>query len=172
VQSDPIGLRGGSNTYSYAGSSALAHIDPLGLDYGFAVDPAGAGGNGHTTLYFQDKTGKWYSFDQGATGETSSGGNLGFLGGSDAPGGVGIKPVDGPPKGTALFPSSRDTDASIANCARISQEGHRNGSSEYNLYGNNCTDAATNVLSCAGIDFYNPPFTVRPNSWFKELTGK
>jgi RHS repeat-associated protein len=33
VESDPIGLAGGQNTYSYAGAAPLSTIDPLGLDW-------------------------------------------------------------------------------------------------------------------------------------------
>ncbi len=45
-QSDPIGLRGGSSTYSYVGSSPLRFVDPLGLVKwrGYAHGIAGGGG--------------------------------------------------------------------------------------------------------------------------------
>jgi RHS repeat-associated protein len=41
VQSDPIGLRGGVNTYSYALQNPVQYIDVLGLDVNFCYYPDG-----------------------------------------------------------------------------------------------------------------------------------
>ncbi|KRA82123.1 hypothetical protein ASD78_02335 [Lysobacter sp. Root667] len=41
VQSDPIGLRGGINTFSYAGNSSLSSMDPFGLATQYGIGPSG-----------------------------------------------------------------------------------------------------------------------------------
>src|SRR5262249_3938759 len=66
VQSDPMGLFAGVNTYGYVGQNPLRRIDPWGLDYqaSFGVGVTAAlvmlGGGGNLSVGINIPTNPWY----------------------------------------------------------------------------------------------------------------
>lgn len=161
------------NRYVYALNNPYKFTDPDGRDVVFSVDPNGAVGNGHTSLYFQDAKGNWYKYDQGAAGDGGSSGDYGFVSGRSTQAGVTIQPVDAksvPSDGLRISTTSKQ-DAKISDSAVKSADAHNSGKVEYNLYSNNCTDAAVDVVngSGAGITVSNSATTVKPNTWMSEV---
>jgi hypothetical protein len=159
------------NIYSYVRNMPTMAFDPNGKNIAFAVNPAAASGNGHTTLFFQDQKGGWWSYNQGAAGEASSGGNMGFLLGLSAKAGVTIAPEDGPPKDAVVIETTKEEDKNIQDSAFTSANAHMDGSKLYNLYSNSCTDASVDVVNNANtsVKVPNPALTLKPNTWFKQL---
>jgi hypothetical protein len=150
-------------------------------DFGFGVDKTQAAGNGHTSLYFQDRESNWYKYDQFSTGGTSAGdGDVQYLMGLDTPAGVNIQQLQingiAPthlflPAGAVTYGTTPVENAKIYDSALRSADAYNTGKANYNLYSNNCTDAAVSVINNAhiGIKIPNSAFTVRPRSWIQEL---
>lgn len=140
LQSDPIGLAGGLNTYTYVNNNPLKFIDPLGL-MGLWIEGSSAGEPGpHQSLGVGDPNGanQTYSF--------------GVMSGQSPFGGTGSVYLDANKGGTL----NKYYDVPDSKLPAIKNElnrmlGHRG---KYNLFTNNCRNFS-NATQDYLVDKYN-----------------
>jgi len=101
----------------------------------------------------------------------SSSGTLGVVAGLDTPGKVDITDVkaEDVPKDGVRIETTQAQDVSITGNATQAQADYASGKAQYNMYSNNCKDAAvTAVTANTGISVPNAD-TPRPAPWFENL---
>ena len=183
--------------YNFVANNPINAFDPNGKDVVFLIDKEGAGGKGHMGMLFQDKQGNWNYFSQGMSEEGST---AGILSGSKYAGGVGIQPMQtktssgeviqmtkeqaiayvqaGNADGTkydnniTLKTTNRQDEIITDNAYKL-QEDFKTQKEKYNVYTNNCRNAAQDVVegtkgTKTGISLPNS-IDPRPNEYFKKL---
>ncbi len=159
--------------YQYSMNNPVSFLDWNGKDFGFVVHPDQAAGMGHTTLYYQNGQGDWFRFDMGNYNDQPSSGAWTTLFGFNYNATVKINPTN-VPRDMIRFQTTVNQDEEIEKSALESQRRHNSGEDSYNVYSNNCTDAAVDVIldaknSATDIDIINPWYTIKPNSWKEDL---
>jgi RHS repeat-associated protein len=128
LQSDPIGLRGGPNTYAYVASGPLRRIDPQGLDFWLEGSVEGEGGHPfHRSVCVGERgTSNRFCISFGVAEEDCLMGCKGEVYPDES--------AEGP------LIEHRESSASVDSVIKATMISHVGDPGTYYVYGNNCRD--------------------------------
>lgn len=158
IESDPLGLAAGTNTYAYVSGNPLSRIDPFGLQDSITVNYYG-GGTGHIGTSING--GPSFGYYGGGIGPS------GFLSGSNAQGAM---LPDAQYQGTPTQTVTINVTPQQAQAAQRRIDDLLRHPGSYNLYSNNCATTSEDILRKAGVA--HVPSDISPGSLIQDLNSQ
>jgi RHS repeat-associated protein len=151
IESDPLGIRVGTNTFSYVYSAPLTFLDPMGLDVKVCFYPQAAAGFGHVGM--------------GSPGDAHTKGFYPAGNALDGPGKV--KPDEQSVMQCKILQAPPHQDDCVKKC----QEERENDPGAYRLSSRQCTSFVRDCLARCKV-FSSPYDGPRPFPFFQSLPTK